>query len=121
MSLAEHLDYYLDHKSIHPHPWECGPYLRSLDMAKRRADHTATIVSIINSYEGQASADQIRKGLSLSNQPTYVAINRAIQEGVIERRAVTGDERKSVYVVKRDESGRKMPEEYGKWESLPTP
>lgn len=78
MSLADHLDLYPDHRSIHPRPWECGPYRKDFIMARPKVDHTARVVETLARLGGEATWAELNKELGGVNSTTHRILQQAL-------------------------------------------
>jgi hypothetical protein len=77
MSLADHLDYYPEHRSIHPSVWEVGPY-RSDPMAPKPINVQPVLDVLAVSPNRTATITQIHKTL---NKP-FGTVHRWLEEAV---------------------------------------
>lgn len=91
MSLADHLDVYPEHVTIHPHPWECGPYLGEPmsnspeAMARRKKARTDRIVQAIVALGDKATFNRLVEALDVSRSVVSRYLDDARSEGLVER------------------------------------
>jgi DNA-binding transcriptional ArsR family regulator len=91
MSLSDHLDLYPEHVAIHPHPWECGPYLGEPmsnspeAMARRKKARTDKIVQAIVALGDKATFSRLVEVLDVSRSVVSRYLDDARSEGLIER------------------------------------
>jgi hypothetical protein len=83
MSLADHLDKYPDHQSIHPHPWECGPYRGASIMARSKVDHSSRVVETLARLGGEATWADLNRELGGVNSTTHRILQQALDARAI--------------------------------------
>jgi hypothetical protein len=88
MSLADHLDYYPDHVSIHPRPREVGPYRKdtmTVTSPETRARRVDRVVESMTRLGGRATFIDLRKAMGVGAETMLAAMDDALMAGVVER------------------------------------
>lgn len=91
MSLADHLDLYPDHRAIHPHPWECGPYgsdsvsTRDENNESRRRERAERVVESLKTRGGYATFTELQEQLGVAASYAAKMVEEARALGLVER------------------------------------